>query len=421
MVAAFVLLWSWIQVAGASDYEVTDIRVTGNEKTRPEALLRELSFSAGMTVSASEIEEGRRSIMALGLFSVVETQLHPTEKGHRLWIHVQEKHFFLPMPIVNLSGDGDWTYGIVSQTDNLLGLNQQLKVTFRHKIYNNADIEQEKRLQIRYQAPRITNSPFGIELGLNNERAFLNEARQALAGRYERRLISGRVIMSRWLRPAGGPSSGWRMSLGLQHQAYEHLLLSGDADLLFDAGVFTILARLENEMVTVLADRRTGQHYGYELQKITPTVGRSVNEHFGFYRSYQNLGFGTAAQLHTNFRIGACSGSVFSNPCFSLGGATTIRGVRRNSLEGNMFVLANLQLLAPMAGAKYIRGVVFLDVATAADSMSTAMLLRPTAGVGVGLVWKLRRFVKTDVRIELAHSPGIKGGNRVYAATSMLF
>jgi len=39
----------------------------------------------------------------------------------------------------------------------------------------------------------------------------------------------------------------------------------------------------------------------------------------------------------------------------------------------------------------------------------------------VGLVWKLKRYVRTDVRVELAHGFGAKGGNRVYAATSMLF
>jgi len=39
----------------------------------------------------------------------------------------------------------------------------------------------------------------------------------------------------------------------------------------------------------------------------------------------------------------------------------------------------------------------------------------------VGLVWKLKRFVRTDVRVELARGFGANGGNRVYAATSVLF
>ena len=224
--------------------------------------------------------------------------------------------------------------------------------------------------------------------------------------------------MSRWLR-AAGPSRGWRMTVGLQRQVYGHTLLSGDAGLLFNAGVLIVLARLENKMITALEGRRTGQHYGYELQKIMPGAGRTINQHFGFYRSYQNLGFGKAAQLHTHLRIGACSGSVFGNPCFSLGGHTTIRGVGRDTLEGDAFVLSNVQLLIPLAGTQYIRGVVFLDAGAVADSISSATPHR--SAVGVGLVWKLKRFVRTDARVELAHGLGAKGGNRVYAATSMLF
>jgi outer membrane protein assembly factor BamA len=415
-----MLLWGPAQPTVAADYQITDIRISGNEKTRREILLRELGISAGMTVSEAEIETGRKSIMALGLFTTVEARLHPIKTGHRLSVDVREKYFFLPVPIVHLNGDGDWTYGVMSQTDNLLGLNQQLKVMFQHKVYHNADIEREDRLQIRYKTPRISNSLFGLELGLYREGALLDHIRQNQAGNYERRLTGGGITVSRWLR-AAGPSRGWRMSIGLQQQAYEHTLLSGDAGLLFNASVFTISTRLENKLITASKGHRTGRHYGYELQKIMPGAGRTINQHFGFYRSYQNLGFGKAVQLHTHLRLGGCSGSVFGNPCFSLGGDTTIRGVGRDTLEGNVFMLTTVQLLIPLAGKQYIRGVVFLDAGSVADSMSNTTPHRSAAGVGAGLVWKLKRFVRTDVRVELARGIGAKGGNRVYAATSMLF
>ena len=124
-------------------------------------------------------------------------------------------------------------------------------------------------------------------------------------------------------------------------------------------------------MITELADHRTGQHYGYELQNITPGTGRTINQHFGFYRNYQNLGSGNAVQLHAHLRMGACSGSVFGNPCFSLGGDTTIRGVGRDALEGDVFVLSNVQLLIPMAKARNISGVLFFWMPGAVtDSMS---------------------------------------------------
>ena len=204
--------WGPAHPAAAIEYQITDIRISGNEKTRREILLRELGFSAGMTVSAAEIEKGRKSIMALGLFTTVETRLQPTKTGHRLWVHVREKYFFLPVPIVHLSGDGDWTYGVMSKTDNLLGLNQQLKVMFRHKVYHDADIKREDRLQIRYQTPRIANSLFGLEFGFYRERALLDEVRQRRAGSYERRLTGGSITMSRWLR--AGRAESWLAHVG---------------------------------------------------------------------------------------------------------------------------------------------------------------------------------------------------------------
>jgi outer membrane protein assembly factor BamA len=417
---AFILLWSPIEPTAAIEYQITNIQIKGNGKTRQEIFLRELGFRTGMTVSAAEIEEGRKAIMALGLFTTVETRLHPTNTGHRLLVHVQEKYFFLPLPIVNLSGDGDWTYGVTTQADNLLGLNQQLNVMFRRKIYHNADIERQDRLQIRYQTPRIMNSLFGLELRFYREQALLDEVRQKRVGTYDRRLTGGGITLSRWLHLVG-PSRGWRMSLGLQKRAYEHTLLSGDADLLFNADVFTVSARLENKMIKTLTDRRIGQHYGYESKNSVPEVGRPVNQHFGFYRSYQDFGSGKLGQLHTHLRMGACSGSVFGNFCFSLGGDTTIRGVGRDSLKGDVFLLSNVQLLIPVAGEQYIRGVIFLDAGATADSISIATPPRSAVGVGAGLVWKLKRFVRTNVRVEFAHGFGVNGSNRVYAATNMLF
>jgi len=80
-----------------------------------------------------------------------------------------------------------------------------------------------------------------------------------------------------------------------------------------------------------------------------------------------------------------------------------------------------VQLLIPLTGTQYIRGVIFLDAGAAANSMSSATPHQSAVGVGVGLVWKLKRFVRTDVRVELARGFGANGGNRVYAATSVLF
>jgi len=404
------------------DYFIQEIRFVGNNKSRPETLLRELGFIKGTAVSVDEIDRGRRMIMSLGLFTNVETRLEPLELGHRLWVYVDEKHFFLPLPILSITGDGDWIYGASSQADNLFGLNQQLKFTLRKKTYRQADIKWEDRLQARYSLPRVAGSSFDLGIVFGLERAVLDEQRDAEAGQYTRHVTTSRLTASRWLHTAG-PSHGWRISAAVQQKLYEHKHLSGDPGLFFDAGVSSLITRIEKRTVVESAVQRTGQHYGYELQKGIRRLelDRQHEQHFVFYRHYGNLGQPGGANIHTHLRAGACSRSIFGDPCFSLGGATTIRGIRRNAAEGNAFALVNLQLLVPLTPERALRGIVFLDVGTTADTPAKIATAGAKFGVGVGLVWKLQSFVRTDVRAEMAHGFGDDGDNRIYAATSHLF
>jgi len=419
-VAALLALCCTTFVVCAADYQLDGIILAGNGKTRDEVLLRELDFSDGMLVSAERIERGRKSIMALGLFTTVETDFFPTTTGHQLLISVQEKYFFLPMPIINRNGDGDWTYGGISQADNLFGLNQQLKVSFRRKDYRNGDIERENQLQVLYRAPAIDSNSLGLELKLHRERALLNEKRKDRVGRYNRLLTSGKFTIS---LPFGSLESHrrWIISLGLQRQVYDHSLLSGDSGLFYDTNAHTLIVRADKKIVELFLGGRTGYSLGHEIQRTT-AAGQTTAQYLFFFKSYQYLSVLNKAQVHTQLRIGICSGSVFGDPCFSLGGDTTIRGIQRGSIEGDIFVLSNTQLLIPLLQRQFLRGVIFLDIGGATDHLNNNEAHKQVvAGVGGGVIWKLRRFVGTDLRIELARGLGAGGKNRIYAATSMLF
>lgn len=412
-------LWGSSLRAAAVDYRIEAIILAGNSNTRDEVLFRELSFSAGMLVSGSKIEQGRKAIMALGLFNTVDADLRPSQAGHRLLISVQEKQFFLLVPVVNLSGDGDWTYGITSRADNLLGLNQELSVSLKRKRYHKAAIEHENRLQINYRAPRVADSRFGVELGLHSEIALLDEQRQNSSGRYKRRLSEGKIIVSTPLNLVDA-SAGWIISLGLQRQAYRHTLLSGDDDLFFNADVYTLITRVDNKKITLIADQPKGWHYGYELRRTT-TAGSVIYQHLGFYHIYQRLNIGKRVEIHSRVRAGACSRSVFGDPCFRLGGEGTIRGIRRGSLKGDSFILCNTQLLVPLSSEWPLKGTAFLDIGATSGPHEENPTKALSAGVGIGIVWKLRRFVRTDIRLEVARGVGPQGKNRIYGATSMLF
>ena len=191
-----VLLWLISSSVFATTYKLEQILIYGNDTTRDEVILRELGFSVGQLVSDDDVAKARKMLISLGLFSTVKTTLHQADGSYRLLIQVKEKVFFVPIPIMNVSGDGDWTYGITARNDNFLGLNQELKVSLRHKDYYQADIEYENRFNTLYRAPKALFQTADIELGYYSERARLDERRGRLGGQYQRSLTSGLFLIS---------------------------------------------------------------------------------------------------------------------------------------------------------------------------------------------------------------------------------
>ena len=177
---------------------------------------------------------------------------------------------------------------------------------------------------------------------------------------------------------------------------------------------------MDNKKITLIADRPKGWHYGYELRRTT-TAGKIIYQNLVFYHIYQYLNLGKRVEIHSRVRAGSCSRSVFGDPCFRLGGDATIRGIRRGSLKGDSFILSNTQLLVPLVSEWPLKGTAFLDVGVTGHSHEETSPKALSAGVGIGIVWKLPRFVRTDIRLEVARGVGPRGKNRIYGATSMLF
>ena len=53
--------------------------------------------------------------------------------------------------------------------------------------------------------------------------------------------------------------------------------------------------------------------------------------------------------------------------------------------------------------------------------MVTLSLDEPKFAVGVGLRWKIRLFVRTDLRLDFAQGLGSDGETRIYAGTNSTF
>jgi outer membrane protein insertion porin family len=416
-----VLLWLISLPALAITYKLEQISISGNDTTHAEVILKELGFSAGETIDHNDIALARKMLMSLGLFRSVKTSLYPAGDAYRLLIKVKEKIFFVPVPIMNISGDGDRTYGITARNDNFLGLNQEFKASLRRKDYHKADIEYENRLELLYRAPKALVQTADIELGFYSERVRLDERRGRLSGQYQRALTSSRFLVSAPIPRETMIAETWSVSLGFERQTYDHWLISGDPGLFFDTEALTLIVGVRNSNLELLSGWRKGWEYGYDIRR-TVSDGNETYQSQGFFKNYRHGFLLDFLQVNSRAHFGWCSGSIFGDPCFGLGGDSTIRGVTRSSVEGNSFILGNIQLLTPLQpGNKLIKGTVFADLGMTMPEKAENRKDNLVVGFGVGLVWKLRWFVRTDIRLEVARGVRKQDKTRLYGATSLLF
>jgi len=111
---------------------VTGVLIFGNERTRPEVILREMKIREGDPYDGAGIEEDRKRIQNLGIFNRVETFAEPAWGGVRVFVLVTEGPVFLPYPVLHLN-ERDWkklSYGAGLRVRNLRGRAETLDALF---------------------------------------------------------------------------------------------------------------------------------------------------------------------------------------------------------------------------------------------------------------------------------------------------
>jgi outer membrane protein assembly factor BamA len=184
-----------------------------------------------------------------------------------------------------------------------------------------------------------------------------------------------------------------------------------------------LLAGIEYTDVRDFLYSRAGTEYGYDVEISDEGLGadQAYTRHELYYRAYIPV---LEKRPHTNLnlqlRMGAANRSLFGEEFFSVGGADSLRGFDRDDIRGNAYVLGNVEFLTPVFGERLVRGVVFADVGNAYDSFGDIDLGDLNTAVGVGLRWKVKTFVKVDVRVDAAYATDT-GDNKFYVGTDSTF
>jgi len=407
----------------ASPYDpIADIRFVGNRTTRPRIMLQEMFVSAGDPADPDLIERSRQAIMDLGLFRTVQADLLPGDDGPVLYISVTEKYYVFPLPSLGRSGDGDISYGADIDLQNLGGRNQRLKIGFERETLRDSRVDEKRTFSVDFEYPRMFGSPWAFEVSYDLRRTLRDEVRGDRFGEFEEDFHRVRMGASRWLRPIG-PSKGWRVRGGLEAIDYEFDFIRGDPDLFFDAREVRLSGGLEFVDIQEFAFNRAGIHYGYNIGISDDAIGSDANyvRHGLFLRRYLPITRRPHTNLNIQLRFEHSTGTLFGDAAYELGGSTSLRGYRRETFGGSTLALANFEFLTPVFGRDTLRGALFSDIGNVFDGIDDIRIDDMEASAGVGVRWRLRAFVRTDIRVDVARGLGEEGTTRVYAGTRATF
>jgi outer membrane protein assembly factor BamA len=421
LIVAAMLLGAYSMVASAQ--LVGEIIIEGNQKTRSGIIRQELLFSPGDRVDDPLLEQSRQAVMDLGLFRRVEIRRETEGEVTRLIVTVKEKkHDWYILPRIERNADGDITLGINWRANNLRGLNQSSKLTLVNKEYHQATKNREYRLDGRYSNPRILNTRYSGYAYFKVAQSGLDEERDGLEGSYDREESVLGVGVGKWLSSSRS-SSGLHASLGLEYQRFKHEHLNGEPGLFDDVTELSLIGSVSYRRVHDLLYSRKGYVLGMSLRQANEAIGadRPYFHKYAFYRHYWPLPW----RAHTNFNVQlqAASGdhSLFGEPIYELSGSRTLRGYKRETLEGDAYFLVNTQFLTPIFGKNSLRAGVLFDFGNVYQSFSQIKDLEFESSVGVSLRWKLKQWVNTDIRLDIAQGLGDQGEARVYVSGDVFF
>lgn len=396
------------------------IRFEGNRVTRGVVLRQQLLIRVGEPLSQPAVEASRQAIMNLGLFVRVEDRIEPMpDRRVAVIFAVKEKTYVWALPRLGRNNDGDISYGGQLEFDNLFGLDQRLKLIAEQKrIAGGGTSDQQS---IEYSSARIPNTAYGFSarVGATEQRERLY-APDGTSGTYRNEVLSLSAGLTRWL-DRNGPNSGWSGGVGMDVSLVRYRYLAGAPGLAAsgrDAGM-----NVHVDYTRVALGRygyRRGVEYGLSLGGGGRFIGSDYDQLAlgGYYRRYRQPG-GGSSNLNYQLRFGFSSRSRLLGPAYTLGGADTLRGYARDSLEGNAYMLANVEYLHPLFGRPLLRGVLFTDLGNA-WYRGTAKPWRLDQALGVGLRWHIDWLVNVDLRVDAAYAPGQRR-SQIYVGSRSMF
>ncbi len=383
------------------DRLVSSITFFGNEITKPQVLLRELAVRSGEPCSIDDIIDSIQSIMDLGLFKSVRAELHLQEELLELQFFVVEKHYFLAIPRLSRTSDGELRVGAQLRWDNFAGRLHQLKLTSERRQEDDGKGRSGFVHEIEYAVPRFFGSDFGLDFGIGTARKQVALVQDHIEyGEAVRDAQYVEFRLSRWINQSTG-IQGLRYFAGLRVEHRTLVLQEGGAGPFSGGEDVSLVIGAENRLSHVDTYRRRGIVYGATLRFALDAIGSD----FGYYRSEAHVAWyhplSELRNLNVQARLGWSNGAPFGERSFALGGGEVLRGLEPGSAAGDVLAVLNVEYLSGFFSHPTWRWVIFADIGNVYPYHKIELNQQIIRG-GVGLRWKLESLTNTDLRVDIA-------------------
>lgn len=400
---------------------VEQIEFIGNEKTQNETLLQELTFGIGDEITHHDLAQSTQAILNLSLFSNAAIEFK-SAFDNTVLVTVKEKRYNFILPRLSRNGDGDITLGATWRSDNLNGLNQSSKLTAAYKEYQSTEEDNAVYAQWEFDYPRIINTRYSFNSDIAYEYTSLEETLNGETGTYNRKRGAVRFEIGEWAFKQG-PSRGLRLSGGWLWEDYQHDYVSGATNLLPDRRINALILGAQGFFTKDLILSRSGMDYGLKMTLGDKAIGSQVDFTLteGYYRRYHPVSKTPHTNINYQISFAHINRSLLGTPQFEASGSSRLRGYDRDDLEGNSYLVLNVEYLRPINEKKTVKAVALFDAGNAWMRDRNIDLFDLRYSAGFGLRWKITKFVKTDLRIDIAHGLSEDGTTRLYASTSSTF
>ncbi len=400
---------------------VTRIGFRGNRKTRAGVLQRQVSQLPGAPCSLDDIVDSVQSIMDLRLFKRTAAVIERQGSDLVVIFEVVEKIYFVPLPRLSRTSDGELRLGLQLRWDNFAGLAHKVRVTSEKRQEEDGRGRDGHRHSIDYSVPRFFGSDYGMSFGLQHlSKQSELEMDDTVFGEAVRIDNSARIQMSRWTNTRG-VTEGLRYKYGLSVQYREYDDLQGDLGP-FEEGR-DLFANVGFEYRGVRDDllRLRGRVFGLDFRWSTEALGSDYeyNRTDFYFRRYKAIDRTGLQNFNYQLRFGYSNGGPFGERHYQLGGGNNLRGLEARSKSGDVMALLNAELLTAFENYQVLRWVLFADVGNVYRH-NNIQPLKQKLGFGAGLRWKLLAVSNTDLRLDAAWDME-NDDLRYYVTTNLTF